>query len=108
MHEDDKTARTRNDLHVVADFFGDEANCAKLPLDRFFEPVHITYWVDKKAPDPKADFDALAAAVLAEGGRVEHRPHGDTVQHVATLPFGSGRIEYRVMWIEREANGEGE
>lgn len=63
---------------------------------------HITH---KDADHARAEFERLRE--LLEDmyiAVVEHREHEDTVQHLITVRFGSGRAAYRVVWIERGVN----
>jgi hypothetical protein len=104
------TDATAADLQAAAEFFAKSENRDRFPAGRYAEPAEVTYWVDSDGDDPAADFDARALRVLEAGGAVIDRPfqNGNTIQHIATLEFGSGRVRYRVVWMEHLKSDEPE
>jgi hypothetical protein len=91
--------RTYGDLANAADFFDNVEHRERFPIGEYAEPADIMYIIEDGA-DAKIEFETIAQSVAAFGGSVLHRPHEDTMQHVAIMPFGSGRVRYRLLWIE--------
>lgn len=98
----DIATRTHGDLANAADFFEHEEHRERFPIGEYTEPADIMYIIDADDEDAKARFEEIAQSIVAFGGSVLHRPHEGTMQHVAVMPFGSGRIRYRLLWIERD------
>lgn len=94
-----------NDLLEAATFFSSDDNRRVFPVAP--EPTEITYFVLNGYNDnPREKFEMLASQITVRGGSVLHRPGigNASTQHIASLPFGSGRVVYRVVWIEHEAS----
>lgn len=91
------------DLSMAGVFFTSEANREAFPVRPWLPPVSINFFVrSDEWEDPAAEFAARAQRIIDAGGKQFTRVTavGD-VQHVAELPFGSGRVQYSVIWIER-------
>lgn len=97
-----------SDLYKAAEFLKDDRNARRFPVRSYQPEVDVQYFVNDADADPRGDFEKLAKNVVAAGGSIFDRTdieHG-TVQHIAELRFGSGRVAYRVVWIERTAKTE--
>lgn len=93
--------RFHADLCAAAQFFSHTANKINFPVGEFGMPVEISYIVTD-GDGARAEFELLAQRVADAGGGVIHRPDitAGSMQHLATMAFGSGRVSYRVLWIE--------
>lgn len=91
------------DLHKAAEFLRDNGNARAFPVRSYQPEVDLQYFVNEADADPRGDFERLAQNVVAAGGTAFDRTdvESNSVQHVAELAFGSGRVAYRVVWIER-------
>lgn len=91
------------DLHAAADFMRELEHMVHFPVRSYQPEVDLQYFVQESDADPRGTFEALARNVVAAGGSTFDRsdPDSGTVQHIAELRFGSGRVAYRVVWIER-------
>jgi hypothetical protein len=91
------------DLRKAATFLNNVSRMRDFPVRSYQPDVHMQYFVQDTDEDPAGLFAILKQHVLDEGGTSFDRPGSDagTVQHFADLPFGSGRVAYRVVWIER-------
>lgn len=97
------------DLHAAADFMRELEHMVQFPVRSYQPEVDLQYFVNNEADaDPKGDFERIAANVLAAGGVTFDRTDIDSngVQHIAELYFGSGRVAYRAVWIERTPTNE--
>lgn len=108
LSADDKAAydtrmdRLSADLEAAADFMNHHR--LDFPIGQYALPVDILYFVRDEDDHPAETFAMLADNVREQGGNVFDRDENATgnVQHVAELPIGSGRVVYRVTWIERK------
>lgn len=91
------------DLRAAADFMCSLENIIKFPVRSYQPEVDLQYFVNEADADPRGDFERIAQHVSAAGGYVYTRRDVSegSVQHIAEMPFGSGRVAYRVVWIER-------
>lgn len=92
-----------SDLRTAALFMNDIDNMRAFPVRSYQPDVDLQYFVNEADDDPKGDFERLAANIVAAGGSTFDRSDVErgTVQHIAELRFGSGRVAYRAVWIER-------
>lgn len=96
------TAELVYDLRKAATFLNDVSHMRAFPVRSYQPDVHVQYYVQDTDPDPRGLFAMLAKNVTDAGGSTSDRNATDgTVQHFAELPFGAGRVAYRVVWIER-------
>lgn len=101
----DRQWEIKRDLDAATRFFTRVEQRVLFPIDEFLR-VEIPYVVDARLKDAAERFNAIAERITAEGGTLTHHPHTEigpyreTVQHIAMMPFGSGRVVYRVLWIE--------
>ena len=96
------------DLSMAAVFFTSEENRERFPVRPWLPPVSINFFVrSDEWEDPAAEFASRAQRIVDAGGTQFTRTTvvGD-VQHVAELPFGSGRVQYSVIWIERVSGAD--
>lgn len=95
--------RVYNDLKAARSFLSLLDNKILFPVDEY-TPIEINTFIHDHEDDAAERFTSLADRITHHGGVVEHRDcrakYG-TIQHIATLPLGSGRVVYRVAWIER-------
>jgi hypothetical protein len=91
------------DLRKAANYLNNVEHMRRFPIRSYQPEVDLQYFVQDSDEDPRGLFDTLAANVLDAGGTTFDRPGSDsgTTQHIAELRFGSGRVAYRVVWIER-------
>lgn len=91
------------DLQAAAAFLVDDRHSRAFPVRSYQPEVDLQYFVNDADADPRGTFEALARNVVAAGGSTFDRSDAETnsVQHIAELRFGSGRVAYRVVWIER-------
>ena len=91
------------DLHQAATFLHFSERMRRFPVRSYQPEVDLQYFVNEADADPRGDFERLAQNVVAAGGTTFDRSdvESGTVQHNAELRFGSGRVAYRVVWIER-------
>lgn len=91
------------DLQAAALFLVDDRHSRAFPVRSYQPEVDLQYFVQDTDADPRGTFEALAKNISAAGGSTFDRsdPDSGTVQHIAELRFGSGRVAYRAVWIER-------
>lgn len=91
------------DLRIAAHFMNNIDNMCAFPVRSYQPEVDLQYFVQQTDADPRGTFEALAKNIVAAGGSTFDRSDAEngTVQHVAELRFGSGRVAYRAVWIER-------
>lgn len=99
----DNATQLMIDLHTAASFIGVLGNMKGFPVRSYQPEVDLQYFVQESDADPRGTFEALAKNIVAAGGSTFDRSDADngSVQHVAELRFGSGRVAYRAVWIER-------
>lgn len=91
------------DLRKAANFFNRVDHMRDFPVRSYQPEVDLQYFVQDTDEDPAGLFAILKQHVIDAGGKTFDRPGSDdgTVQHFAEMRFGSGRVAYRVVWIER-------
>jgi hypothetical protein len=102
------TAELVTDLRKAAKFLNAVEHMRRFPVRSYQPEVDLQYFVNEADADPRGDFERLSAFVVEAGGTVFDRTdvESSTVQHIAEMRFGSGRVGYRVVWIERtQADG---
>jgi len=97
------------DLKHAARFFDQGRHRSQFPALTYI-PVQIRHIIDAGGgnyAEGAQDWAILSARVLDYGGDLSRgREHVDAdgvrkVLHKATMPLGSGRVVYEVLWIER-------
>jgi hypothetical protein len=99
----DSQLQMYEDLETARQFLSVLNNKILYPVDQYVT-TQIQLFIGDEEPDAAERFASLAKRIKQSGGHIEHRDCRERyghIQHVATLPFGSGRVEYRVLWIEK-------
>lgn len=91
------------DLRKAATFMNSVKHMREFPVRSYQPEVDLSYFVQNTDPDPQALFEGIKANILAAGGTCTDKLASDgmSVHHIAQMRFGSGRVAYRVVWIER-------